>query len=152
MDTLVCKGFSSSPKCLKEFRFFELYFDLPRTSVDTFLRLWGWWEPRNLAVQPPFWEISCEEWEIFPYQLVIDINTVDGSEFWLWPCTSKNHSEKIEKFRRTKGKRTDVEIGLRDWWRTITFRMITWAMKKGPWLFMVYVGDDKLPSYIGIIS
>ena len=23
--------------------------------------------------------------------------------------------------------------------------------KKGPWLFRVYVGDEKLPTYIGII-
>ena len=28
---------------------------------------------------------------------------------------------------------------------------ITWAMKKGPWLFRGFVGDEKLPSYVGII-
>ena len=26
-----------------------------------------------------------------------------------------------------------------------------WAMKKGPWLFRVFLGDQKLPSYMGII-
>ncbi len=27
-----------------------------------------------------------------------------------------------------------------------------WAMKKGPWLFRVVVGDEILPSSVGIIS
>ena len=36
-------------------------------------------------------------------------------------------------------------------WMTKNDFLSTWEMKKGHWLFVWYIGNEILPSYVGII-